>query len=342
MATRREFLAVGVGSAVAAVSCGGGKSTGAGGGTAGARAVGTGPIALTVKFTGLCGLIRTGTPFGLDVLMIDGDATLQQEHHPRLVVDPKYVDAGSTTAPAQTLTDGDGNTFKYWDLKGYQVTQASASAGTGQVDETRGLRRPGSKLPSTSEEPDVTWMPELKLLTPTGKARLNPECLFPDPRSAKVASRIRFNSGTLASRFDMGHIDYKATTFNFLPAPSTPVEQALGEGKLTDQIASDRVTFVLQPFTGGGGSKLIVLKASNSSAGPVEVILRNSYDHQCRDDSEVRKLAHFSAYYDLLIPEDQPAMAQRPIPNASGSNLPNCPHEDEYIRCPGSGYDPHP
>ena len=342
MANRREFVVAGVSSAIAAAGCS--RWWGAPAPNNGVTNIpGTGPIALSVKFTGLCGLIRTGTPFGLDVLLIDGDATLHQPHNPRLWIEPKYLDAQATTAVTQNFTDGDGNKFNYWDLKGYQVTLASPSVMSAQVDEVTGKRPLSDKLPTTTnEEADVSWMPELKRLTPTGKARLNPECLFPDPRPAKVASRVRFNTGALTSRFNRGRIDFSKITFNFTPAPPSPVDQALGEAQLTDQIAADRVTFVLQPFAGGGGAKLIVLQAPGGSAGPVEVVLRNSYDHQCTTDDDVRKLMHFSAYYDLLVPEDQPPMAMRPIPVASGTNLPNCPHEDEYIRCPGSRYDPHP
>ena len=274
--------------------------------------------------------------------MIDGDATLGQTHLPRLMVAPNLVDA-ATTADTKDFTDPDGNTFKYWDLKGFQLTLSSP--GTSSVTKVvTGLRGPGDKLPATTgAEPDISWMPDMTKLTPTGRARINPQCMYPDPRVAKVAARARFNAGKLMSRFNRGRIDFSKVTFNFLPAPAAPYEQALGEAQLADSIASNRVVFDLHPFAGGAGSKQIVLKAVSGGAGPVDVLLRNSFDHQCTLDDEVRKLTHFSAYYDLLIPDDQPASATaRPIPNASGANLPKCPHEDEFVRCPHGGYEDVP
>jgi hypothetical protein len=344
MISRREFIVAGAGSALLTAGC---NSSGNGTAPASSNVVsptqGAGPIALTVTITGLCGLIRTGTPFGLDVLLIDGEATLGQKHFPRLYAAPNLVDTAMTTVPPQDFTDPDGNKFNYWDLKGFQTT-LSSSGGTA-INPVTGVRPPGAKLPpTTSAEEDVSWMPEMTKLTPTGRARINPQCLYPDPRPAKVAGRVRFNAGKLMSRFNRGHIDFSKITFNFLPAPASAVyEQALGEAQLTDSITANRIVFDLHPFAGGGGSKQIVLKAASGGAGPVDVLLRNSFDHACASDQDVRTLSHFSAYYDLLLAADQPATpAQRPIPNASGTNLPNCFHEDEFVRCPHGTYEDVP
>jgi len=266
--------------------------------------------------------------------MIDGDATLGQTHYPQLRVFANLVDTTATTAPATDESDANGNAFKVFDVKGHQVTLTSNGSST--VTRKTGLRPGNDKLPTPATKLDVTWMPEMQKLTPTGHAKVNAQCLAADPTSAKVAARVRIQGGELTSRFPSAGNDFSTITFNFTPQPATRYEQALGEGQLADQITGDRVVFSLEPFS-GGSSKLIVLKADG--ANNLTVGLRNAANHQCSSLSEVRNLTHFAAYYELLDGADKPATAARAIPVASGTTLPTCKSEDEFIHCPNGTYD---
>jgi hypothetical protein len=318
--SRREFILVGAAGAIGAGTAGCSKDQPAGtpeGSQPAARAT----TRLSVLISGLVGVVSNGPT---DLLLIDGDMTLQSPHAPRLFA-PTTAVAADSTSPSGTT-----GTRSFWDLKYHRVTLISgATTGTTRVT---GVRGPNEQTPANpNSERDVSWLAQMSKIPGAGAGRINPQCLADDPRAARVASRVRFTGGEVAARFKPPF--HQVVWQIGQSGASNPFKQALGELTLSQTIPADRVVFRLEPFD-PGPSKDIVL--APSTGVNLEVEVANLPGHvDCSSASEANNLAHFAAFYELLA---EPASA-KPIPSCQ-SNCPSCPAAGEIVYCPPADYAP--
>ena len=285
-----------------------------------ARAV----VQLSVLVSGLIGMVSNNG--GTDLLLVDGQATLNQAHEPRLLAPPNAIASGSVRASGSAP---DGRAF--WDLRNHRVTLMSGvTTGTTRVT---GVRGPNEQVPANSNsQRDVSWVAQMSMIPGAGAGRINPGCLAPDPRPAKIASRVRFNGGEVAARFKPPF--HQVIWQIGQGGPPSPFRQALGELKLSQMISTDRVIFRLEPFVPGPGKEIVLAPGTGAN---LEVEIQNqSTDSSCYgDDAKANNLHHFAAFYQLLA---QPATAT-PIPVCQ-TNCPGCPLQSEPIYCPPADYAP--
>ena len=283
-----------------------------------------GTTKLTIDFSGLCGVVLSGSPKIMDVLLVDGMQTLEpaKRHIPRLVTDPKNVASESTPYTACQI---DSEDMACWDLTDHRVTLMSAQ-GSG-VQPVTGHRNPNHKKPETEDErPDVSWLATMSQIAAAGPGRINPQCLAPDPRQGKIAGAARFNSGEMRARFrkpKFAQTSWRVTS----PNVSTPYEQALGELELYQEWPSETVTFSLEPFT-GGQARQVVLRAQGNKL--LVRILNEPEQLMCASDADARNLKHFAAFYQLLAPPNQ----------AQDGPTPVCPEPECQLRCVGDQGEP--
>jgi hypothetical protein len=319
--SRREFIVV---SATGAVSL---ASTACNGGDGGSTTGPAGPTTLSVLVSGLVGTVSNNAATHL--MLLDGVKTQVGPHAARLSVPAASVAPGSFP-PSETK---DGRSF--WNLADYQLTLVSGDQnGPKRVT---GLRRPGEEHKPTDvySHKDVTWMAQMSKIPDVVSGRIKTECLAPDPRPAKVASRVRFNGGEVTARFRQ---PFHQVIFEFGPQGSpTLFKQTLAELSLSQTIPPGQVTFRLAKFDDPASTQDIVLVPS--SGGDLEVVVENkpSPEHKCTSHQETSTLTHFAAFYQLL--EQEPATKH--IPTCRETNCPQCPSQTEVVYCPPADYD-HP
>lgn len=318
--SRREFMLVGAAGAIAAGTPGCSRDQPAAGTPGGSEPVARATTRLSVLVSGLVGIVSNGPT---DLLLVDGDMTLQSPHVPRLFA-PSAAVAADSTPPSGT--DG---ARSFWDLRHYRVTLTSgATTGTTRVT---GYRGPNEQTPANpNSQRDVSWLAQMSKIPGAGAGRINPQCLADDPAPAKVASRVRFTGGELAARFTP---PFHQVVWQIGSTGANPFTQALGEVTLSQTIPADRVVFRLEPFS-PGPSKDIVLAPSTGVNLEVEVANRPG-SVTCNSASEANNLAHFAAFYQLLA---DPATAT-PIPSCY-SNCPGCPAAGEVVYCPPADFQP--
>lgn len=317
--SRREFIVVtatGAGSLACTSSPGGS----AGGSQPGALA----STKLSVVVSGLVGLVKAKEAAHL--LLLDGQQTQMGLHLARL-----SLDAGSV-APGSVPPSGTENGKSFWNLANHQLTLMSGDTSGPQPGKGRG--------PSETEKPanpashkDVTWLARMSKIPGVGSGSVNPLCLAADPRSAKVASRVRFNGGAVDARFKP---PFHQVVFEFGDAGSPNLfKQAIAELSLAQTIPSDRVIFRLQSFDNPGSAQDIVLLPE--SGGKLEVVVANlpSPPLMCTNPADGNVLTHFAAFYQLLA--QQPPTPH--VPTCRGANCPGCPAGGEVVYCPPADYD---
>ena len=321
---RREFIIVGgVGTigAIGTIGCGNGNPTPP-------VDPATTPKAqthLTVKFSGLIGMVSQTS--GTDFVLVDGSATLNEPHVPRLLAPQGSVGTGSLPP---TGTHADGRVF--WDLKNQRVTLTSgADTGTTKapgrdpVDEVEKPKSPNSHR-------DASWVAQMSKIPAAGTGKINPVCLANDPREAKVASRVRFNGGEIFSRFKPAHDQFVWQIG--ADGPPKPFRQALSELSILQKIPLDHVNFKLEAFDGGTQPDIVLIPTTGVTLD-IEVENLPSTAVPCTNPADGNNLQHFKAYYQLL----DPPLATGPIPSCS-TNCPNCPSAGDFIFCPPAEYQP--
>ena len=248
--------------------------------------------------------------------------------------------------PTNDPLDNPNDKTVFWDLTGCNVTVSASRTTKLASARTLAKRLSQEKTANVFTRGDVSWIPDLSRVTPTGKAKINPACLASDPRPAKVAARITVRGGELSAIFRNTIVDYGEVLYRFEPQPvKGAYEQALGAARLARQIAGPSVTFTAQKFDGSGAPRKVVLRApaysSMSSSGPLEVGLTNEPDAAaCTNPASVAQLDHFRAYYDLLDARDRP-VDKFPIPHLTGNVKPPCgPQLSEVVWCPPGGAQP--
>jgi hypothetical protein len=306
---RREFIILGAAGAVAAC----------GSKTASLTSAGSG---LSIDFVGLCGVVVSGSPSKLEVLLVDGVQTLGagHEHFPRFWAPSNRV-AAESTPPSGTEKE-----FSFWDLKDHRIRLTSGD--TTGVTRVTGVRNPSHKKPDPNEQDDVSWVAGMARIAAAGSGTINPVCLADDPRPGKIAASARFTGGKLKARFTapFHQVSWRVSS----PGEPTPFEQALGELGLSQPLSSGTVTFALEPF-GGGAARQIVLHPQGNN---LDVKIKNlPKEVKCSKDEDAQKLLHFAAFYQLLATPS----SSSPVPICADTPCQvHCkgPQEDEPIYCP--------
>jgi hypothetical protein len=280
---------------------------------------------LSVLFSGLIGMVpNTG---GTAFLLVDGAATLNKEHHPRLLAPIGVISSGIRPTGNDPR---DGRPF--WDLKNHQVTLTSgANTGTSRADDIRGPDEVEKPKQNSTSHRNVTWVVNMSRIPAAGTGQINPACLAPDPRTAKVASRVQFKDGQVAARFEP---PFHGVVWQIGETPSNPFRQALAELTIDKITTSGPVVFRLEPFPSGPDQD-IILAPSTGAKLELEIANLTESEH-CMSASEGNNLAHFAAFYQLLaVPPSSPP----PIPSCQDGNCPGCP-SNEVVYCPPADYNP--
>ena len=325
---RREFIVAGVVGITAGAGCGGPEpaapASSPGSSPPAAPAPAQGPAArkLILDFSGLYGFLFSSTsPLALDVLMIDAAQTSLKSgppHFARLRTVRENIHSSNPTKETGTQKMSALETRPFWDLKGHRLT--IATTGLPPLTKVQSQRGPQTRAPGqdATAQTDLSWLPSMERIVGPGKGRINPACLAPDPSSAKIASRLHFTAGEVSARFraPFHEVVWRIAS----PGAEAPIEQAIGELRLTVPVTSETVTFNLEPFA-GGPSKQVVLQMKPTGDTLVELI-DEPESFTCAD-ADLRKIDHFQAYYELLAP-----------PNASATGpVPTCPDATCKISC---------
>ena len=279
---------------------------------------------LSVKVTGLIGMAQRNG--GTELLLVDGDQTLNEPHLPRLLAPAEAVFEESTPPSG---VDGDR---VFWSLANQRATLISgASGGTTKVT---GLRNPDEVLRPRADggsHRDVTWIARMSKIPAAGGGAVNPKCFDDNPKSAKVASRVRFNGGSVEGRFKH---PFHQVVWQIGDSGTTPepFKQALGELRVSQTIPSERVVFRLEPFDGAPSSDIVLIRTDSVN---LEVEIANlPRQVVCTSSSHANNLAHFVAFYELLATPP----TSKPVPSCQ-TNCPGCGHQGEPIYCPPADYD---
>jgi hypothetical protein len=284
---------------------------------------------LTLEFRGLCAIVFSDTPPAMDVLLVDGEKTSNPgiPHLARLLAAPDIWVSGESLEP--TGKD-EGSEKQFWDLKNHRVTLAVE--GLPPLTKVTGQRDPKTNAPGddVQSQADISWLASMSKIPGGGEGRINPQCLAPDPRPAKIASGLRFTSGEASAHFK--EPKYGNVIWRISSPGAPPLEQALAELRLIVAIPSEKVIFNLEPFN-GDPPKRIVLKPKSDV---IAVGISNAPDPkhvECKEPKHARELTHFSAFYQLLAPP----LATGPVPICVEPCTLTCPPPPPPNQREGSG-----
>jgi len=342
---RRHFIAAGIGAASAACR----------------HSFNLDPtmVWLSLELYGLAALVIDESTGELKVFMVSHTEVSNGKsfpHKPRLIAPASAIARDNKTMPTKRYIDSaTGREMAYWDANGCQVSLSTDRVGESDLDKKLKLiktlieRKAGVGIPDVGTYGDLSFIPHMAKLTPSGRARINRECLAPDPTSAKIIARAYFAGGQLSALFKNPPTPtsphYDTIPFSFEPTPPLGAyQQALATPRLIQQIPSGTVTFTLQPFD-RSSSRDISLFASKVTGGPLEVRLTNESrapddNNQCSSDAELQTLDHFTAYYDVLDASDRGEKMPIPVVNRDDRDKLHCGAGDIIIWCPSMIFSP--
>lgn len=294
---------------------------------------------LSVQMRGSMRLVREDSG-GLTVLMIDANSveSTLPPHVQQLVTADSNRDKTSALPTFTKSETETGPLLAFWNLAGYQVRFPGLRDGKVVNAKTFDERKNNDPFPNPLTRGDVSFIPEIAKLTPTGKARVRQDCFAKDPRKAYIAARIHFPSGQLSSIFPYrknGRYDQVAFKFDPPPPSGKPYRQALGLPRLVEQFPGGKISIDLEPFDESKPRQTIVLTGDNTFGESLGVEIRNEPEMPpaCPTDQQVRVLDHFVVQYAILDTSDQSSV--KPIPIADGENKPDGGCQNEYVWCPG-------
>lgn len=206
---------------------------------------------LRIIFTGLCAGGPPGPKPGEEPVPAEGpyQVVMPASHPKRARRSPHYtipvhlpflaarrIDLTDPVSPSRRLEscrvpNGRNEQCYVWLLSREHITFSTVGAewAPGKIQYTKTNMtpedRPKVDLSSgRSDERDVTWIPDMRLIWPEA-AKLRAGCL-PPGKDPNVAVQVTINSGTLSSRFPK-YLALQERTTRFDPVKATPVERAI-------------------------------------------------------------------------------------------------------------------
>jgi hypothetical protein len=228
-------------------------------------------------------------------------------HYTRLRIKNKFL----KFAPAPEKPE----TFVEWNLRDYDVTVlGDVDAGPVKVANEPPVACPALGSP---ERDSVEMLGNLARLGGSGKGRVAPEVLGDNPPGV-VSARVTLSAGSVKAVGAMG--GYEDRTWKMRYPNGMPVSNGdphvISESVVHSAQLLSWGGIKLEPFPGAAVPAVPLIElAAPSRDADVEVWVTN---HAGKEEEVVNPepVKHFSAYYDVLLLNDQPG--QRAIPHPVG------------------------
>jgi hypothetical protein len=271
-------------------------------------------VSLEVLISGLCGVVHRRNLHQSDVILLNAAG-----HLPRLYTDLNVISSGLSHS-------GIDGTRKYWDLTRRKL-RFEAGAGTSEL--TGQPPGPGQQRPpNAAGRNDVGWLAQMPRVPGAGPGRIAPVNLRENPQPPKVAAKVRFTGGEFAARF---RSPYDQIVWK-IGAGTPPFNRAIGEPVISQNVNSP-VTIVVEEYGSTAKNQIVLATAGGSGTLVVEISNMPS-SYEC-NNADVNTLAHFAAYYELLL--NPPAPPNRPVPETSQKR--DCSDKMvEPVYCPAAEY----